>query len=62
MCVEIDDDDVYEEKRRDWGFLKEEIRGRVFRLGMTLFLRPLDWFLSDGSAIVTQLCPPLDLF
>ena len=39
-------------------FIKEEIKGRVFRLGLTLFLRPLDlllflWFCNCNAAFST---------
>ena len=47
---------------REMGFLKEENFCKGFRLGLTLFLRPLDSLLFDRSQFSTHLSPPLDLF
>lgn len=55
VCVE---NDVLGEKRRDGGFYKRGNKARVFRLGLTLFLRPLDlllflWFCNRNAAFST---------
>ena len=60
MCVE---NDGLGEKRRDGGFYKRGNKGKGFSLRSDAILTTVRFTsFFYGSAIVTQLSPPLDLF